>query len=80
MEHLARAELYKLGSAVGHHGLNALSPAYGGGELSHEVSLDFVRASVRLGVNILIYGAYRGMECCALDSFGELGTRRLHAG
>ncbi len=80
LQHLARAEFYELCGAVGNHVADALCPAYRGGELSHEVGLDFGRVGVGQRVHVLEHRAYRGVELGSFDSCSEFCAGRLHAG
>ena len=61
-EHIAGADLGKIGRSVFHHVDYGVAPEHGAGELSDQVSLDFLRVSVGPGVDILVDGAHRSLE------------------
>ena len=67
---------------IGNHILHCLGPAYGSGELSYQVCLDFSGICVRQSVHVLIYRAFRSMNFSSVDSsfqfhFGGVHQRRV---
>ena len=80
MEDFAGAEFYEFGGSVGYHVFDGLGPAYGCGELCHEVGFDFGGVGVGTCVDVLVDGAYGGVYVGGFDGFGELGACGFHAG
>lgn len=80
LEDFAGAEFGEVGCAVGYHVLDGLSPAYGTGELSHEVGFDFGGVGVGECVHVLEDGADGGVECGVFDGLCEFGACGFHAG
>lgn len=80
LEDFAGAELCEVGGTVGYHVFDGLCPAYGCGELCHEVGFDFGGVGVGTCVDVLVDGAYGGVYVGCLDCFGELGACGFHAG
>ena len=66
LQYSTRSAFGKVIGTIGNHILHCLGPAYGSGELSYQVCLDFSGICVRQSVHVLIYRAFRSMNSVAL--------------
>ena len=82
LQYSTRSAFGKVIGTIGNHILHCLGPAYGSGELSYQVCLDFSGICVRQSVHVLIYRAFRSMNFSSVDSsfqlhFGGVHQRRV---
>ena len=68
LQYSTRSAFGKVIGTIGNHILHCLGPAYGSGELSYQVCLDFSGICVRQSVHVLIYRAFRSMNFSSVDS------------
>lgn len=80
LEDFAGAEFDEFGRAVGYHVFDRLSPAYGSGELRHEVGFDLGGVGVGESVDVLVDGANGCFDVGSFDCLSEFGSCGLHAG